>query len=118
VVAGGASTQDWCYLGFLFFLVACLAVGICTLALLDRTKAYVGGIFLFLFCILVCCAFGNFFCPCCYSQQYMMPASAWWWGMPFAWPMPIYYAPAPVTIIETGHYDGHGEGTQDEMDGV
>jgi hypothetical protein len=38
--------------------------------------------------------------------------------MPFAWPMPIYYAPAPVTIIETGHYDGHGEGTQDEMDGA
>lgn len=54
------SIQDRCYLCFLFLLIASLAAGVSTLSLMDRTKAYVGGFFLFLFCLLLLCACGCF----------------------------------------------------------
>jgi len=106
------TTQDWCYLVFLFCLVGCLAAGICTLALLDKTKAYVGGIFLFMFCGFFLCAFRDccYRCCCCYSS-YWDPYAPYMWGAPF-----FYYwgfGPPPV-IIETGGFGATNEADADD----
>jgi len=113
---GVASTQDRCYLCFLVLLVACLAAGICTLALMDKTKAYVGGIFLFMFCVFLLCILSN---SCCFHG---IPSSypGWWWNGFSFYPSGVYMPPPPqqVTIIENNNrsHDDDDEADDEEED--
>ena len=63
-----ASTQDWCYLALLFVIVTSLATGISTLGQVDRTKAYAGGVFLFIFLLLFAYAFSTWWCSSQFSS--------------------------------------------------
>jgi hypothetical protein len=49
----GISIQDWCYLVLLLLLASALAIGITCFTILDKGKAVVGGVFLFLFLLLL-----------------------------------------------------------------
>lgn len=95
-------------MAILFVMVGSLIAAICALLLLDKSKAYVGTIFLIIFCTILFCVVRD---CCCVADPYYYPYGpspyfgGWGWS-PWGFGMPVYAAP-PV-VIETGSIGGGG----------